>query len=105
MLGSRGDFEVGDVTVKTTENRGFTAEELAEMCMKKLMFVSQEAPPPIRDQAMAYQRRMEAVVRQYIAQGMESERTSIYNLVLDAGQKQLAEAIRTTAPKWRNTGG
>ena len=39
------DFEV---SVGTTSNRGLTPSEVAEMCVEKLMYVSQDAPPAIR---------------------------------------------------------
>ena len=37
------------VGVRTTENRGFTPEELAEQCVEKIISVSENAHPGIRD--------------------------------------------------------
>ena len=42
------------VEVLTTENRGFTVEEIADRCLKKIIAVSDNAPPEIRDQAVAF---------------------------------------------------
>jgi hypothetical protein len=41
------------VGVRTTENRGFTPEELAEQCMQKVISVADTAPPGLREQARA----------------------------------------------------
>jgi hypothetical protein len=38
------------VSVETTLNRGWTPEEVAHRCANKLMEVSENAPPVIRDQ-------------------------------------------------------
>ena len=42
------------VSVETTLNRGWTPEEVAHRCANKLMEVSENAPPVIRDQAEAF---------------------------------------------------
>ncbi len=49
------DFKVA---VKTTHNRGFTPEEVAQRCADKIVFVGDSAPPAIRDQALAYKRNI-----------------------------------------------
>ena len=82
------------VTVHTTENRGFTPEEVAARCADKIVAVSDNAPPVIRDQARAYKRVVEAVVAQYMREAIRSDRTTVYNALVDAGHPELAEAIR-----------
>lgn len=82
------------VGVRTTNNRGFNAEELAEMCADKLMFVADSAPQEIRDQARAYKKQLQEVVKGYLQQAVRSDRTSVYNALNDAGHPQLAELIR-----------
>jgi hypothetical protein len=52
------DFKVG---VETTNNRGFTPEETALRCVNKIIGVSDNAPPAIRDQARAYRSEMEKI--------------------------------------------
>ena len=42
------------VEVLTTENRGFTVEEIADRCLKKIIAVSDNSHPEIRDQAVAF---------------------------------------------------
>lgn len=82
------------VTVQTTQNRGFTPDEVAERCVNKLISVSDSAPPAIRDQARAFQKHMEKVVAFYMQEAIRSDRTTVYNKLLDAGHPELAEAIR-----------
>lgn len=82
------------VSVKTTSGRGFTPQEVAEMCVDKLMYVSDSAPKEIRDQARAFKAQIQAVIAQYMIEAIASDRTTVYNAVVDAGHPQLAELIR-----------
>jgi hypothetical protein len=90
-------FEMTDapvVTVQTTEGRGFTPDEVAERCVSKLISVADTAHPAIRDQAKAYKAHMEKVVAFYMREAIRSDRTTVYNALVDAGHPELAEAIR-----------
>ena len=82
------------VNVHTTENRGFTPDEVAERCVEKLISVSNDAHPAIRDQARAFQKHMEKVVAFYMREAIRSARTTVYNALRDAGHPKLADAIR-----------
>lgn len=82
------------VGVRTTNNRGFTPDELAEQCVGKIISVSSEAHPAIRDQAAAFTKSIEKLVAHYMKQAVSSDRTSVYNALKDAGHPDLAELIR-----------
>ena len=82
------------VSVKTTNNRGFTADELAEQCVEKVISVSDSAHPAIKDQASAFSKHIEKLIAYYIRQGIHSDRTTVYNALTDAGHPELAELIR-----------
>ena len=82
------------VGVRTTENRGFTPEELAAQCMEKVISVADTAPPGIRDQARAFSKDIERLVAYYMRQAIRSDRTTVYNALTDAGHPELAELIR-----------
>jgi len=82
------------VLVNTTDKRGFTPEELAEQCVKRIVSVSDTAHPAIRDQALAFKNSVEAIVAQYMRQAIRSDRTTVYNALTDAGHPELAELIR-----------
>jgi len=91
------DFNVPDdpiVKVHTTNNRGFSPDEVAERCVEKLISVSDDAHPAIRDQAKAFQKHMEKVVAFYMREAIRSDRTTVYNALIDAGHPKLADAIR-----------
>jgi len=82
------------VDVRTTENRGFTPDEVAERCADKIISISDTADPAIRDQARAFKKHLEKVVAFYMREAIRSDRTTVYNALCDAGHKDLAELIR-----------
>jgi hypothetical protein len=82
------------VGVQTTSGRGFTPEELAVRCADKLMYVSESAPPAIKDQALAFKKQIEKVVALYMRDAIANDRTTVYNALIDAGHPDLAELIR-----------
>lgn len=82
------------VDVKTTSNRGFTPEEVARDCVSQIISVSDNAHPAIRDQAVAYKQGMEKIIAEHMKQAISSDRTTIYNALIDAGHPKLAELIR-----------
>jgi hypothetical protein len=83
-----------NVDVKTTENRGFTPEEVAERCADKIISISDTADPVIRDQARAFKSHLVKVLTFYMREAIRSDRTTVYNALCDAGHKELAEMIR-----------
>ena len=82
------------VNVVTTSNRGHTPEELAEFCAAKLIAVSEDAHPAIRDQAKAFRAAIVQVVTRYMKEAVTNDRVTVYNALVDAGHPQLADAIR-----------
>jgi len=82
------------VEVHTTQNRGFTPEEIAERCAEKIISVSDEAHPAIQAQARAFQKRIVQLVGFYLREAVKSDRTTVYNAIKDAGHPDLAELIR-----------
>ena len=51
---SQGTFELGQIMVSTTDNRGHDAEFWARETTKKILGISAEADPHIRLQAEAF---------------------------------------------------
>ena len=82
------------VQIQTTDNRGQTPEEVAERCVNKIIGVSDNAHPAIREQAHAYRREMEKIIVIYMRQAIKSDRTTVYNAIKDSGNPKLAEYIR-----------
>jgi len=91
---SLGMMEIGPVGVRTTDRRGFTPEELAAQCVEKIVHVSASAPAPIREQAEAFRGTVQHLIMLYLKQAINSDRTTVYNALMDAGQPELAELIR-----------
>jgi hypothetical protein len=94
MIGVSSGVEVGGVAVHTTENRGFTPEEIAERCLDKIVSVADTALPEVQAQAQAFKDHIRAVLVFYMKEAANSDRTTVYNALLEAGQKDLAELIR-----------
>jgi|TARA_R110002012_G_scaffold304216_1_gene507572 hypothetical protein len=84
------DFKIG---VATTINRGHTPAEVAKMCADKLVSVSDNAPPPIKEQANAFKKDILNVVEHYMRQAIKSDRVTLYNKFKEAGHEELAKAI------------
>lgn len=82
------------VDVRTTSGRGFRPEEVAARCVDKLIHVSDSAPPAIRDQAMAYRMEIAKVITHFMHEAIASDRTTIYNALVDAGHPDMADLIR-----------
>ena len=91
QLGISNDFKV---EVATTQNRGFTPEEIASRCVDRIISISDQANPVLQQQAHAFKDNMEEVIADYMRQAISSDRTTVYNSLLDAGQPKLAELIR-----------
>tara|TARA_B100000700_G_scaffold276914_1_gene323872 strand:- start:436 stop:729 length:294 start_codon:yes stop_codon:yes gene_type:complete len=85
------DFKV---EVHTTTNRGFTPEEIAKRCVDRIVAISDQANPVLQQQAHAFKDNIEKVIVLYIKDAVQSDRTTIYNALMDAGQPKLAEHIR-----------
>ena len=82
------------VFVQTTKNRGFTPEEIAERCVDRIISISDSADPVVREQAQAMRQNMISLVATYMKDAIQSDRTTIYNAVTDAGHPKLAEYLR-----------
>ena len=82
------------VLVHTTQNRGFTPEEVAERCAGEIISVSMDAPPAVRDQALAFKAQIQRLVAAYMREAIQSDRTTVYNALKDAAHPELAELIR-----------
>ena len=82
------------VNVVSTNNRGFTPEELAEQALEKIVSVSDNADPMVREQARAFQDRLRHILIHYLNQAARSDRTTVCAALDAAGQPKLSEMIR-----------
>ena len=82
------------VDVQTTSNRGHPPEFWAKLAADRIIAISDDAHPAIREQALAFRDKVEHVVALYMKRAIQSDRTTVYNLVTEAGQPNLAELLR-----------
>ena len=94
MSSSVGASEIGNALVFTSDNRGHSPEDMAEMALNKIMMVSDTAPPVIRDQAHAHRQRLKEVLVYYMNKMCQSERTTLWALMKQQGHEDMAEIIR-----------
>jgi hypothetical protein len=94
MFSLNSETEVGNLGVVTTEHRGHTVEEVAEMATKRLVSISDEAPAPIRAQAHAFREACKKVVIYYMHEAVKNHVCTICNELEKQGQHDLANIIR-----------
>ena len=95
MMQKEVQTTLGSVNVKTTERRGHTPEEIAESAIRRIISISEDADPILRQQAEAFQDRTFQILVAAIKQGIQSDRTTLYNMFYDQGHKDMAEILRT----------
>ena len=83
----------GAVNIMTSENGGLSNDQIAEMLATKLIYISEDAPEPIRLQAEAFRDKVRNLAQYYIELARKEERATICAKVREAGQHQLADAI------------
>mgnify|MGYP003632003237 FL=1 len=94
MLQANGSSDIGNVMSYTSNNSGHSPEQLADMALNKIMIVSENAPPVIRDQAIAHRDKLKEILIYYMKSMALSERTTIWALMKKQGHEDIAEIIR-----------
>jgi len=94
MFSLKSDLEVGNLGVTTTDNRGHSVEEVAEMAVNKIISVSDTASAPIRAQAHAFRDACKKIVMYYMQEAIKNHMCTIGNQLEQQGQKDLANIIR-----------
>jgi pantothenate kinase len=82
------------VQVRTTDKRGFTTEELANQCADKLISISDTAEPALREQARAFKKQAIFLIQSYLDTAVQSDRTTVYNMLNQAGQPEMVEILK-----------
>ena len=88
-----GTGVTGSVNIMTSDNGGLSNDQIADMLATKLIYISNEAPEPIRLQEEAFRDRVRNLAQYYIELARKEERASICAKVREAGQHELADAI------------
>jgi len=94
MFSLKTDVTVGSLGVTTTENKGHSVDEIAEMAVNKIVSISDNADPMIKAQAPAIRDRTKMVVAYYIQEGVKNHICTVCNELEKQGHKDLANIIR-----------
>jgi hypothetical protein len=86
--------ELGMIEVHTTDEGGHPIEFWADLCVKRVVAVSEEAPEDIQKQVKAFQENIQKVIEQYMQNAIKSDRITINNQLEKAGFKEAADLIR-----------
>jgi hypothetical protein len=95
MLSVDAGVTVGMAEVKTTDNGGFTPEQVAEMAVAKIIQVSDGTIPPLRDQAHAFKNHIKATLIHYMKFAIEQDRATVCAKLRKSGHADLAEHFRS----------
>ena len=87
-------ISIGDLGVVTTDNRGHTPEEVAEMATDKIISISDNADPMVKAQAYAFRNRTKTVITYYVKEGIKNHICTVCNELEKQGHKDLANIIR-----------
>ena len=83
--------DIGTPTVVTTNNRGMNAEEWAELAVNRIVAVSANAPPQVREQAFEYKAIIKALLIDYFDKVAKSERSTVKAIWNEQGMEGLME--------------
>lgn len=81
------------IQVATTENRGFTPEELAQRAADKIISIGDQSHPVIREQAQAFKQHIEAVMIFYLREAVTQDRVTLANRLREAGYPDLVTLL------------
>tara|TARA_R110002020_G_scaffold71783_2_gene185106 strand:- start:548 stop:838 length:291 start_codon:yes stop_codon:yes gene_type:complete len=95
MFDISSSASVGNIDVLTSDNGGHSIEEVAEMAANRILYISEEAPPPIRDQAMAFKDTLKQTLVYYMLQAVEQDRATICAKLRSSGYSDLADNLRS----------
>ena len=86
---------VGNIELLTTDNKGHSIEEVAQMAANRSIYVANEAPSPIRDQAIAFKDTLKQTLIYYMRQAVEQDRATICAKLRQNGHSDLADNLRS----------
>lgn len=94
MFEGRAGVSPAGLTVTTSDHGGHSPEQVSEICVNRLISISESAPPEIADQARAFRGDMLSVVNQCVKMAAREERRTICHKLEQAGFPDLARQIR-----------
>lgn len=84
---------LGTPLVVATQNRGMSPDEWVELALNRIVNISDKAPMPIREQALAFKDEIRSLLLFYFKKVANSERTTLAALLRKEGFPQIADKI------------
>jgi len=94
MISVESGLQVAQVNVMTSDNGGLSSDQITELALDKIVRVSHDAPPAIRDQAEAFKDQIRSVLRHYVELTRKEERGTICQMLSKAGHQDTADLVR-----------
>ena len=88
-------ISLGKVSITTTDNRGLSVEEAAQMAVDKILYVAEDAPEPLREQAKAFKDTVREVIVYYMKHVVDQDRATVAARLREAGYPELAKNLRS----------
>ncbi len=86
--------ELGIIEVHTTKEGGHPVEFWSNLCIERIVQVSEEAPKEVQNQVKEYKDNIKKVIEQYMQNAIKSDRITINNQLDKAGLKEASDLIR-----------
>jgi hypothetical protein len=87
-------FQLGQVMVSTTENKGHDPEFWAEQITNKIVGISAQADPVVRQQAEAFRNQVYTLILMGIKNAIASDRVTIRGLLASQGHEDMANIVK-----------
>ena len=87
-------FQLGNVMVATTQNKGHDPEFWAEQVTHKIVGISETAAPHIRQQAEAFRSQVYQVILLGMKNSIKSDRVTLSNKLRQQGHEAMANIIK-----------
>lgn len=84
----------GAVNVMTSSNGGHSPEQIAELCVDRLIHISDTAPPELAMQAKAFREHILLVVLHYVKMAAAEDRETVIAKLEQGGAFDVAQQIR-----------
>lgn len=94
MIDDQIGFQLGQVMVSTTDNKGHDVEFWAAQTTKKIVGISEEADPHIRLQAEAFRNQVYTLILLGMKSAIASDRVTLTGLLTAQGHEDMAKIIK-----------
>jgi hypothetical protein len=87
-------FNLGNIEVHTTDNKGHDPEFWADQATNRICGISEEAPDHVRQQALAFRKKIYAIILSYMNSAIRSNRVTMSNKLRSQGHEDLAKIMK-----------